>query len=69
MDLADRLVDSGYLGDKKMVFSSTVFLFILLPVTLAIYYNPIIKNRTFKNVFLLFASLAFMRGENRYLFS
>lgn len=42
-----------------MVFSSTVFLFIFLPAVLIIYYNPLIKSRSFKNVFLLIASLAF----------
>ena len=42
-----------------MVFSSTVFLFIFLPAVLIIYYNPLIKSRNFKNVFLLIASLAF----------
>jgi alginate O-acetyltransferase complex protein AlgI len=42
-----------------MVFSSTVFLFVFLPIVLAVYYNPLFKGRTFKNVFLLLASLAF----------
>ena len=67
-----------------MVFSSTVFLFIFLPVCLIVYYNPFIalfqkrrpegdlspaaadeknavsrKIRSFRNVFLLLASLAF----------
>ncbi len=42
-----------------MVFSSTIFLFLFLPVTLAIYYNPIFKGRNFKNIFLLIASLFF----------
>ncbi len=52
-----------------MVFSSTTFLFIFLPIVLAIYYNPIIKNRTFKNVFLLIASLLFYAwGEPVFVF-
>ena len=56
-----------------MVFSSTVFLFIFLPICLIVYYNPFIitaerknpdrgadpKIRTFRNVFLLLASLVF----------
>ena len=52
-----------------MVFSSTVFLFIYLPVVLVIYYNPMIKSRNFKNNFLLFASLAFYAwGEPLFVF-
>jgi len=42
-----------------MVFSSTVFLFLFLPVVLLIYYNPIFTGRRFRNVFLLIASLVF----------
>ncbi len=42
-----------------MVFSSTIFLFIFLPVTILVYYNPVFKSRRFKNVFLLLASLMF----------
>ena len=42
-----------------MVFSSTIFLFLFLPLTLIGYYNPLIKSRRFKNVFLLIASLIF----------
>ncbi len=52
-----------------MVFSSTVFLFLFLPVTLIIYYNPIIKSRKFKNYFLLLASLIFYGyGEPLFIF-
>lgn len=52
-----------------MVFSSTVFLFVFLPVVLVIYYNPIIKSRTFKNVFLLLSSLTFYAwGEPLFVF-
>ena len=52
-----------------MVFSSTVFLFLFLPITLIIYYNPIIKNRKFKNIFLLIASLLFYAyGEPVFVF-
>ena len=42
-----------------MLFSSTIFLFMFLPVTLAVYYNPFFKSRNFKNVFLLLVSLVF----------
>lgn len=43
-----------------MLFSSTVFLFLFLPIALIIYYNPILKNRKFRNIFLLIASLAIL---------
>ena len=42
-----------------MVFSSTVFLFLFLPLVVLIYYNPFIKSRRFRNYFLLLASLVF----------
>ncbi len=42
-----------------MVFSSTIFLFVFLPVSILIYYNPFFKSRRFRNVFLLIASLLF----------
>ena len=42
-----------------MVFSSTVFLFLFLPLTLCIYYNPWLTGRRFRNVFLLLVSLFF----------
>ena len=42
-----------------LFFSSTVFLFLFLPLTILIYYNPIWKGRRFRNYFLLFASLLF----------
>ena len=52
-----------------MVFSSTVFLFLFLPIVLIIYYNPIIKNRKFKNLFLLIVSLLFYAyGEPVFIF-
>ena len=52
-----------------MVFSSTVFLFLFLPIALIIYYNPFIKNRKFKNYFLLLASLLFYGyGEPLFIF-
>lgn len=49
-----------------MVFSSTVFLFAFLPVTLAGYY---LIDRRFKNYFLLLASLLFYAwGEPKFVF-
>ena len=52
-----------------MVFSSTVFLFLFLPLTLCIYYNPWLRGRKFRNVFLLLASLLFYAwGEPVFVF-
>ncbi len=52
-----------------MVFSSTVFLFLFLPIVLIVYYNPIIKARKFRNIFLLLASLLFYAyGEPIFVF-
>jgi D-alanyl-lipoteichoic acid acyltransferase DltB (MBOAT superfamily) len=42
-----------------MVFSSGVFLFLFLPLSLIGYFNPVFKGRRFKNCFLLFVSLGF----------
>lgn len=42
-----------------MVFSSSLFLFIFLPIVLIAYYNPVFKARWFKNAVLLLASLGF----------
>jgi len=53
----------------RMVFSSTVFLFLFLPLVIMIYYNPFVKGRKFKNLFLLLASLFFYAwGEPVYVF-
>lgn len=52
-----------------MVFSSTVFLFIFLPVVLILYYNPICKSRKYRNVLLLLVSLLFYGwGEPVFVF-
>jgi D-alanyl-lipoteichoic acid acyltransferase DltB (MBOAT superfamily) len=52
-----------------MVFSSTVFLLLFLPLTLIGYYNPFWKSRNFKNGFLLLASLLFYGwGEPLFVF-
>jgi len=54
---------------RRMVFSSTVFLFLFLPLVIMIYYNPFVKGRKFKNLFLLLASLFFYAwGELVYVF-
>lgn len=51
-----------------MVFSSPAFLFMFLPIAIAIYYNPFWKSRTFRNKFLLFISLVFYAcGEPIYI--
>ena len=42
-----------------MLFSSSVFLFLFLPLVLLIYYGPLRKFRQGQNVFLLLASLGF----------
>ena len=42
-----------------MVFSSTIFLFVFLPIVLLLYFNPIFKSRQFRNNVLLIASLFF----------
>ncbi len=42
-----------------MLFSSTIFLLIFLPVLLILYFNPIIKNRQYRNGVLLVFSIAF----------
>ena len=52
-----------------MVFSSTIFLFVFLPLVLAIYYQPRLRSRTFRNRFLLFMSLVFYAwGEPIFVF-
>ena len=52
-----------------MVFSSTVFLFLFLPVVIAVYYNPFVKKRGFRNIVLLLASLFFYGwGEPVFVF-
>lgn len=51
-----------------MVFSSEIFLFLFLPIVLLIYYNPLIRSRTFRNVFLFLASIVFYAwGEPVYV--
>ena len=42
-----------------MVFSSTVFMFLFLPITLIGYYNPIVRSRGWKNLWLLVLSIGF----------
>lgn len=51
----------------RMLFSSTLFLFIFLPVTLLIYYL-LLKKRHPRNLFLLAASIVFYAwGEPWYI--
>lgn len=42
-----------------MVFSAAIFIFLFLPVVLFVYYNPIVKNRKFRNIWLLISSIGF----------
>ena len=50
-----------------MLFSSTTFLFLFLPITIAFYY-ALKWNRTLQNIFLLIASLVFYAwGEPKFV--
>ncbi len=52
-----------------MLFSSTEFLFLFLPVVLLLYYNPLWKGRTFRNVCLFVLSIGFYAwGEPVFVF-
>ena len=52
-----------------VVFSSVVFLFLFLPVLLAVYYCPLAKARAVRNMLLLLASLLFYAwGETLFVF-
>ena len=52
-----------------MVFSSTIFLFLFLPIVLILYFNPIFKGRKYRNFILLGSSLVFYAwGEPVYVF-
>lgn len=54
-----------------MLFSSTVFIFIFLPVVLILYYLPLFRknNLIYKNIILLFSSIAFYAwGEPLFVF-
>ncbi len=52
-----------------MVFSSTVFLFLFLPITVLLYYCPLVKSRKLKNIILLIVSLLFYAwGEPLFVF-
>lgn len=52
-----------------MVFSSTVFMFLFLPIVLIVYYNPLIKDIRFKNIWLFIASMIFYAwGEPIFVF-
>lgn len=51
-----------------MIFSSAEFLFLFLPCTLLLYYNPFFRGRGFRNVLLLLVSLFFYAwGEKVYV--
>lgn len=51
-----------------MLFSSTVFIYLFLPITLIVYYLILRKSRKLQNVFLLFVSLFFYAwGEPKFV--
>ncbi len=51
-----------------MVFSSSVFMFIFLPVTFLLYYSPLCRSMKIKNLWLLLVSLVFYAwGEPIYI--
>ena len=51
-----------------MLFSSTVFLYIFLPIVIFFYYIVFRKSRLLQNIFLLFASLFFYAwGEPKFV--
>lgn len=51
-----------------MIFSSSVFLIFFLPIVIAGYYFPLFHGRTYRNVFLLLASIGFYAyGEPVYV--
>lgn len=52
-----------------MVFSSTVFLFLFLPIVLLLYFNPLCKSRKYRNyVLLIFSLLFYAWGEPVFVF-
>jgi D-alanyl-lipoteichoic acid acyltransferase DltB (MBOAT superfamily) len=52
-----------------MLFSSSVFILLFLTVVLGVYFNPWFRGRTFRNVWLLLASLVFYAwGEPVFVF-
>ena len=51
-----------------MVFSSSIFMFIFLPVTMLLYYSPLCRSIKVKNCWLLMVSLVFYAwGEPLYI--
>lgn len=53
----------------EMLFPSEIFLFVFLPAVLFLYYVPLRKTKTFKNIFLFLASLFFYAwGELDHVF-
>lgn len=64
------LYDYHFYGwrEIKVLFSSTVFLYLFLPVVLFFYYVIFKKSRKLQNIFLLFASLFFYAwGEPKFV--
>ena len=53
-----------------MVFSSTIFLFLFIPVFFILYFNPLARGRKYKNIILLLSSIGFYAwGEPLFVFA
>ncbi len=51
-----------------MLFSNTVFLLLFFPLLIAVYYNPLAKGRTYRNIVLtIFSLLFYAYGESIYV--
>lgn len=52
-----------------MVFTSSIFLFVFFPVSLILYFNPLMRNLKYKNMILLLLSIGFYAwGEPLFVF-
>ena len=49
-----------------MLFSTTTFIFIFLPIVIAVYYVFLSKTKNIKNIFLLIASIIFYAWGEPY---
>lgn len=52
-----------------MVFTSSIFLFVFFPVTLILYFNPLLRKLKYRNIILLLLSIGFYAwGEPVFVF-
>lgn len=52
-----------------MLFSTTTFIFLFLPIAIAVYYVFLVKTKRIKNIFLLIVSIIFYAwGEPKFVF-